>query len=256
MGTARIDLEVLERGIDALERTITETTDLVLQQLDEGAADVLVADDLVAVAESTAELERRWHHLPATSARRDTILRVEANLDRLVAGAASVGRLSAIPSFVHGRLADLDLSAARWRVGQSIRTARLGRNLSIRALARQVKIGSGYLSELESAKAGAFPSPEVSRRLDDALATAIQMEVATFRARHERLVASERVLTPTPTLFRQGEALDSDLRVELIRRAVRQDAALLDLVEYVVRLPVHVRRAVGDLARALQETGD
>jgi transcriptional regulator with XRE-family HTH domain len=251
MGASAVDVEALERGIAALDRTITEEADHLVDELEAGTTSALLLDDLVALAGTVAELERRWHRLPPRSPLRDTLGRTERKLERVVSGAEMRGTGAVIPAFLYAKWADIALVSARWIVGQAIRSGRVRRGFSGRRLSQLVGVSNGYLSELEIGKAGALPSQPLCERLDAELGMAVTSLVGDQRRRVDRIFAGSRAAAMRPPTAGSPFQTDPDVRVELVTRALRADASLLELVEGIARLSAPVRGAVASLVIGL-----
>lgn len=125
-------------------------------------------------------------------------------------------------------------------LGERLRDARDGRQLSVQAAASQAKISTGYLHKLESGIVGT-PSPRVLERVAGALGlpywTLMRLAGYVPEGDEPENIAPE----PAETVDRSREALPTNERVVELLEAIRVDLAEL------ARGQAELHRAIAEL---------
>lgn len=242
--------EAVEVVLQTLRTAVREATDLVLSDEPPLAELAELAEDIGSAATAIVD---RWQLLERQSPYRLAGLEEAVSAVEGLIGIAeeTTGRAAAALSL------ERDLAALVAAHGRALLSDRLpaGRgSRSIRALAKEVDIALGYLSDLEAGRVGP-PSADVCEKLQ----RATSIELSDVHAARDRADELKRAYRRRTARTRRTSAVGGtlpreDARLRALATAAIDDPQLLDLVDAIRQLPPGVRRGLEALVSELRHS--
>jgi len=232
-----------EEAVEAVLRTLRTDTRAAKDLLQaEGQHREELAELAEQIRTAVGSLVDRWPRLERQSPYRLAALDEAIGMINELADLGEASGRRAAPVDFEDSLGALLSVKARALLSERLRAARGSR--SVRSTARDLHVALGYLSDLESGRAGP-PSASVLEKLADGLAIDLSDVAAAiaraeaFKDAHRRRVAQARRVHAAT-----GARTQEDIRLGAFSGSAEEDLELLDLIEAIRRLPAELQRAL------------